>query len=101
MGSVQGGGEEQPLLDVDLDPDLMHEAELTAIEEPGFTMPLLRSSCLALLTTFSVGYNSGVVNAAAAVVFPGHTTWQWSLAVSVFALGAPFGAIAGGKLAGM
>lgn len=128
IGSVNNSGEHQPLLDMDVDPTLMHEGELAAIEDPGFTVPLARSAFIALLTTFSVGYSSGVVNAAASVSFPGHTTAQWSFAVSVFAIGtviwenmsmivfsyafaihftglaallsgAPFGSMAGGKLA--
>ena len=84
-------------------------------------MPLARSALIALFTTFSVGYSSGVVNAAAVAAFPGmmmynsrckasqsslnrtragHSTLAWSFSVSVFAIGAPFGAMAGGKLAG-
>lgn len=39
------------------------------------------------------------MNAPAAVVFPGHSTFMWSLAVSAFAVGGPFGAIAGGSMA--
>lgn len=39
------------------------------------------------------------MNAPAAVVFPGHSTFVWSLAVSSFAVGGPFGAIAGGTMA--
>jgi hypothetical protein len=35
-----------------------------SIEEPGFTRTLLISSCLALLSTFINGYNTGVMNAA-------------------------------------
>ena len=34
VGSVNAG-EEQPLLDMEADPTLMHEAELASIEEPG------------------------------------------------------------------
>jgi MFS transporter, SP family, solute carrier family 2 (facilitated glucose transporter), member 3 len=48
---------------------------------------------------FLVGYNIGVMNAPASIVFPGHTTLQWSLAVAIFAVGGPFGAFMGGKLA--
>lgn len=32
-------------------------------------------------------------------MFPGHTVWEWSLAVSSFAIGAPFGSLAGGLAA--
>lgn len=44
-------------------------------------------------------YNTGVMNAPASVVFPGHSTLAWSLAVSSFAIGGPFGAIMGGRMA--
>jgi SP family facilitated glucose transporter-like MFS transporter 3 len=39
------------------------------------------------------------MNAPAGVVFPDHSTFLWSLAVSAFAIGGPGGAIAGGLLA--
>jgi hypothetical protein len=45
------GSEAQPLLQQDL-----------LIEEPGFTGTLLISSCLALLSTFINGFNTGVMN---------------------------------------
>ena len=44
-------------------------------------------------------YNTGVMNAPANVVFPGHSTLAWSLAVSSFAVGGPFGALVGGRMA--
>lgn len=37
-------------------------------------------------------------NAPEKVVFPGHTTAQWATAVSVFAIGGPFGAILAGTV---
>lgn len=39
------------------------------------------------------------MNAPANVVFPGHSTLAWSLAVSSFAVGGPFGALVGGRMA--
>lgn len=39
------------------------------------------------------------MNAPVKVVFPGHSTLVWSLAVAAFAVGGPFGAIMGGRLA--
>ena len=42
---------------------------------------------------------SGVMNAPSSVVFPGHTTFEWALAVSAFAVGGPGGAVLGGYLA--
>jgi hypothetical protein len=35
------------------------------------------------------------------VCFPGHTAIQWSIVVSIFCAGAPFGATLGGICAGM
>lgn len=54
---------------------------------------------VAIISQFLVGYNTAVMNAPAAVVFPGHTTTEWSIAVSAFAIGGPFGAMIGGLLA--
>ena len=44
-------------------------------------------------------YNTGVMNAPEKVVFPGHSTLEWSLAVAAFAVGGPLGAIMGGRMA--
>ena len=49
--------------------------------------------------TCPISYNTGVMNAPSSVVFPGHTTLAWSLAVSSFAVGGPFGALVGGRMA--
>jgi SP family facilitated glucose transporter-like MFS transporter 3 len=54
---------------------------------------------VAIISQFLVGYNTAVMNAPAAVVFPDHTTTEWSFAVSAFAIGGPFGAMIGGLLA--
>jgi MFS transporter, SP family, solute carrier family 2 (facilitated glucose transporter), member 3 len=51
-----------------------------------------------MASQFLVGYNTSVMNAPQAVVFPKHTTTQWSLAVSAFAVGGPIGAVMGGFL---
>jgi SP family facilitated glucose transporter-like MFS transporter 3 len=63
------------------------------------TRPLLFAIFIAAMSQFLVGYNTGVMNAPASVVFPGHSTALWSLAVAAFAVGGPFGAIVGGKMA--
>mmetsp|Transcript_8005 Transcript_8005/g.11572 ORF Transcript_8005/g.11572 Transcript_8005/m.11572 type:complete len:659 (+) Transcript_8005:126-2102(+) len=63
------------------------------------TMPLVFAILLGVLSQFLVGYNSGVVNAPESVIFPGHSTFSWSVAVAAFAGGAPFGATIVGKLA--
>jgi SP family facilitated glucose transporter-like MFS transporter 3 len=51
---------------------------------------------IAIISQFLVGFNTSVLNAPAAVVFPGHSTLSWSLAVSAFAIGGPIGSIFGG-----
>jgi hypothetical protein len=63
------------------------------------TTPLVFAIIVAATSQFLVGYNTGVMNAPEKVVFPGHSTGLWSLAVAAFAVGGPFGAIVGGKMA--
>jgi MFS transporter, SP family, solute carrier family 2 (facilitated glucose transporter), member 3 len=63
------------------------------------TMPLVFAILVAVTSQFLVGYNTGVMNAPVGVVFPGHSTVTWSLAVAAFAVGGPFGATVGGRLA--
>ena len=63
------------------------------------TTPLVFAILVAVTSQFLVGYNTGVMNAPAGVVFPGHSTGTWSLAVAAFAVGGPFGATVGGRLA--
>ena len=87
------------------DHDKRHSfASATILDELEFdasvvTMPLVFAVLCAAACQFLVGYNTGVMNAPANVVFPGHSTLSWSMAVSAFCLGGPFGAIAGGILA--
>lgn len=75
---------------------IMDEIEF---ESAVVTQPLVFAILIAALSQFLVGYNTGVMNAPASVVFPGHSTASWSLAVAAFAVGGPFGAIVGGKMA--
>jgi SP family facilitated glucose transporter-like MFS transporter 3 len=63
------------------------------------TTPLVFAIIVAVGSQFLVGYNTGVMNAPEKVVFPGHSTALWSFAVAAFAIGGPFGAIVGGKMA--
>jgi MFS transporter, SP family, solute carrier family 2 (facilitated glucose transporter), member 3 len=63
------------------------------------TFPLVMASFVAIIAQFMLGYNTAVMNAPADVVFPGHSTLQWSVAVSAFAIGGPAGALLGGFLA--
>ena len=60
------------------------------------TAPLLVAVLVAVVAQFLNGYNTGVMNAPAAVVFPDHSIAEWSMAVSAFAVGGPFGALLGG-----
>ncbi|CAN0196330.1 unnamed protein product [Ectocarpus sp. 6 AP-2014] len=74
-------------------------AEADGVEdEVVVTWPLVTAVLVAVLLEFLVGFNIGVMNAPEEVVFPGHTTTEWSLAVSVFAIGGPFGAILAGTV---
>ena len=73
MGNIKS--EQDPLL---ADSELEDMEGAIQIDGPGFTIPLVRSSVIALLTSFVFGYNSGVVNAAEAVVFPNKTLAQVS-----------------------
>eukprot|EP00934_Nitzschia_sp_Nitz4_P008197 Nitzschia sp. Nitz4//scaffold145_size56662//38919//41043//NITZ4_006563-RA/size56662-snap-gene-0.93-mRNA-1//-1//CDS//3329536595//8187//frame0 len=79
------------------------ELILSELEHADVPERITAAFCVAVLLAatcqFSLGYNTGVMNAPEAVVFPGHSTTEWSLAVAAFAVGGPFGAILGGKLA--
>jgi len=74
---------------------LIEELELDAVV---LTTPLMVALLMAGLSQFLVGYNTSVMNSPSSVVFQGHTTFEWSLAVAVFAVGGPFGAVAAGKI---
>jgi len=63
------------------------------------TWHLILSVVAAMIYLFLLGYNTSVMNSPEAVVFPGHSTAQWSLAVSSFAIGGPLGSVYGGDLA--
>ncbi|CAB9524177.1 family 2, facilitated glucose transporter member [Seminavis robusta] len=80
------------------------QASLIILDELEFdanvvTTPLVFAIIVAAASQFLVGYNTGVMNAPEKVVFPGHSTGAWSLAVAAFAVGGPFGAFVGGKMA--
>lgn len=74
---------------------LLEELELDAVV---VTTPLMVALIMSGLSQFLVGYNTSVMNSPSSVVFQGHTTFEWSLAVAVFAVGGPFGAVAAGKI---
>lgn len=74
---------------------LIEELELDAVL---ITTPLIVALFMAGMSQFLVGYNIGVMNSMVSVVFEGHTTLDWSLAVAMFAVGGPFGAVAAGTI---
>jgi hypothetical protein len=82
----------------------MSRASMLILDELEFdanvvTMPLVFAIVVAATSQFLVGYNTGVMNAPVNVIFPGHSTLSWSMAVAAFAVGGPFGAITGGQMA--
>ncbi|KAL7551100.1 hypothetical protein ACHAWF_014335 [Thalassiosira exigua] len=74
---------------------LLEELEQDAVI---ITTPLIVALFAAGISQFLVGYNTGVMNAPSSVVFPDHTTFEWSLAVAAFAVGGPAGAAVGGSV---
>ena len=75
---------------------LLDELEIDSVM---VTTPLIFAVLVAAMSQFLVGYNTGVMNAPESVVFPDHTTAQWSFAVAAFAIGGPFGANLAANLA--
>lgn len=73
--------------------------ELEADTTTTVTFPLISAVLIASLLMLNAGYQTSVMNAPAAFVFPGHSAEQWSLAVSAFCVGAPFGCALAGKWA--
>lgn len=69
------------------------------IEQSKVTISLAAAVILSMASQFLVGYNTAVMNAPQSVVFPNHTTTQWSFAVAAFAVGGPLGALLGGYVA--
>mmetsp|Transcript_55350 Transcript_55350/g.152380 ORF Transcript_55350/g.152380 Transcript_55350/m.152380 type:complete len:528 (-) Transcript_55350:441-2024(-) len=91
---TSGAGERDGLSKQDL-----YELDKEVMDSEVVTAPLLLAVLVAVIAQFLNGYNTGVMNAPEAVVFPGHTVMQWSFAVSAFAIGGPLGAAAGGYFA--
>lgn len=54
---------------------------------------------VAVIPMFLFGFNTGVLNAPETVMFPGHSTLAWSVAVSGFSVGGLGGAQVAGRLA--
>lgn len=63
------------------------------------TLPLVFAVLAATFLTFNFGYNIAVMSPAEPFAFPGHSTLMWSIAVSAFPAGGPFGASLAGKWA--
>lgn len=97
-GRSRAGTIENPVHDASIHPGEVEEGAIE-IEMPRFTHTLIRSSTIALLSSFVFGYNTGVVNAAESVVFPGKSLQQWSLVVSMFVVGGAIGAYNSGTAA--
>lgn len=89
---VQSPSRRQTLLAV-------HNRVVREVTEAAFSWPLNLAVLVAVLAQLLVGFNIGVMNAPEKVVFPGHTTVSWSLAVAAFAAGGPFGANISGFVA--
>lgn len=77
----------------------VHNRVVREVTEAAFSWPLNLAVLVAVLAQLLVGFNIGVMNAPEKVVFPGHTTVSWSLAVAAFAAGGPFGANISGSVA--
>lgn len=63
------------------------------------TAPLAVAMGLSLVTQFLNGYNTAGLNAVSQVVFPGHSTTEWAIAVGCFAIGGPLGSMVAGGIA--
>ena len=74
---------------------LMEELEVDTVV---ITTPLIVALFVSGISQFLVGYNTSVMNSLSSVVFARHTTFEWSLAVSVFAIGGSFGASVAGLI---
>ena len=90
----------------DLDKDIRRASssmlileEIEDVETKVMTGPLFFSVLVAATSMFLLGYNGGVLNAPANVVFPDHTTVEWSVATSILPVGALFGSMVGGTVA--
>ncbi|KAI9916171.1 hypothetical protein PsorP6_016729 [Peronosclerospora sorghi] len=81
-------GEDQPLLGGE-----------DEFPEPGYTLPLLLSCGVALMSAFQFGYNTGVTGGINPdIIFPGHSDMQWAICVSIFAVGGPIGSLTAGQV---
>jgi len=78
--------------------DEMLTEELDA-DKYTLSVSLVLAVFIASMAQFLVGYNTGVMNSPENVVFVGHSTLQWGLAVAFFALGGPLGAVYAGGVA--
>lgn len=69
------------------------------VDEISITLHLILAVAIAIISQFLVGYNTSVMNLPESIVFAGHSTLMWSLAVAALAVGGPFGSMLGGVLA--
>jgi SP family facilitated glucose transporter-like MFS transporter 3 len=79
---------------------IFQEDELEMMQ-PGWTWSLGMAVFTAVLASFQVGYNSGVLNVPQNVIVSSLklTTIQWSIAVSIFCIGGLLGSMSGGRFA--
>jgi len=77
------------------------EEEELEMMQPGFTLALGMAVFTAVLASFQVGYNSGVLNVPQSIIVSQlHlSTIEWSVAVAIFCIGGLIGSMAGGILA--
>eukprot|EP00546_Thalassionema_frauenfeldii_P003309 CAMPEP_0178932078 /NCGR_PEP_ID=MMETSP0786-20121207/22372_1 /TAXON_ID=186022 /ORGANISM="Thalassionema frauenfeldii, Strain CCMP 1798" /LENGTH=611 /DNA_ID=CAMNT_0020609239 /DNA_START=298 /DNA_END=2133 /DNA_ORIENTATION=- len=92
--SAEGGQEDLSLRKRNMSIIIRDEVEL---ESTVITTPLVLAVILSAMCNFLVGFNTSVLNAPEKVIFPGHSTLEWAIAVAIWPLGAPFGAILAGK----
>jgi hypothetical protein len=76
------------------------EEELEGMQ-PGFTVALGMAVFTAVLASFQVGYNSGVLNVPQDTIVSALklSTIQWSFAVAIFCIGGLLGSMSGARMA--
>ena len=82
-------------------PEARAEEQLTKLmsKSDRLTVPLCVAISLGLIAQLLNGYNTAVLNALSLVVFPGHSTATWAIAVGAFAIGGPVGSGVAGRCA--
>lgn len=96
----------EPLIIPSPDEDATTSAAILSNDNPTpqiTKMSVSVSFCLAVslatLPMLLFGFNTGVLNAPESVIFPGHSVFSWSLAVSAFCVGGFLGSANAGRFA--